>query len=97
MCPVCYEPDDTDRFVQGIPWSYMKRDPTSGEVMKDDQGKDIWEGYCLDLLVVLAESLKFDYEIVAPKNGKFGSRLPDGTWDGMVGDLAMGVSTSWMA
>nr|CAD7404939.1 unnamed protein product [Timema cristinae] len=90
MCPVCYEPDNTDRLVQGIPWSYMKRDPTSGEVMKDDQGKDIWEGYCLDLLEVLAESLKFDYEIVAPKNGKFGSRLPDGTWDGMVGDLAMG-------
>ncbi|CAG2055700.1 unnamed protein product, partial [Timema podura] len=90
MCPMFYEPDNTNHLVQGIPWSYLKRDPNSGEVMKDDQGKDIWEGYCLDLLKVLAESLKFDYEIVAPKNGKFGSRLPDGTWDGMVGDLAMG-------
>nr|CAD7444792.1 unnamed protein product [Timema bartmani] len=90
MYPMCYEPDNTNHLVQGIPWSYLKRDPNSGEVMKDDQGKDIWEGYCLDLLEVLADSLKFDYEIVAPKNGKFGSRLPDGTWDGMVGDLAMG-------
>lgn len=39
----------------------------------------------------LAEKLNFDYELVVPKKGTFGQREPDGTWDGVVGDLMRGV------
>lgn len=67
---------------------------SSGHIIVDDKGKPKWEGYCIDLLNKLAEnnSLDFDYEIVEPKNGTFGIRSEDGSWDGIVGDLAMGVS-----
>ena len=60
--------------------------------MTDSEGKALWEGYCIDLLQRLSELMVFDYEIVPPANGQFGKRHQNGTWDGMVGDLAMGVS-----
>jgi len=61
--------------------------------MTDSGGMALWEGYCIDLLKKLSELMNFDYEIDPPANGEFGKRYPNGTWDGMVGDLAMGVST----
>lgn len=78
--------------AEGIPWSYMLRDSETNELKKDDKGNPIWEGYCIDLLKKLAEKdhMDFDYEIVPAVNGSFGNRRPDGTWDGLVGDLAMG-------
>ncbi|XP_068085158.1 ionotropic receptor 25a [Anabrus simplex] len=89
--------EQTRRFfrvgtAEGIPWSYMVRDSQTNEIKKDEKGNPIWEGYCIDLLKKLAEPgyMDFDYEIVAPANGSFGVRRSDGTWDGMVGDLAMG-------
>jgi hypothetical protein len=74
----------------------MKRNPTTNEIVTDSEGKVFWEGYCIDLLQKLSELMKFDYEIVPPVNGEFGKRHPNGTWDGMVGDLAMGVSIIFM-
>ncbi|PSN54615.1 Ionotropic receptor 8a [Blattella germanica] len=76
--------------AEAVPWSYRKLNPTTKEVMKDDKGNEMWEGYCIDLLQRLSVLMEFDYEIVPPANGGFGTRSPDGTWDGMVGDLAMG-------
>lgn len=35
--------------------------------------------------------MDFDYEIVSPKNGTFGKKRNDGSWDGVVGDLTRGV------
>ncbi|CAB3224465.1 unnamed protein product [Arctia plantaginis] len=35
-------------------------------------------------------TMLFDYEIVSPKSGDFGKKLPNGTWDGVVGDLMRG-------
>jgi hypothetical protein len=74
----------------------MKRDTSTNEIMTDSEGKVLWEGYCIDLLKRLSELMSFDYEIVPPANGDFGKRYPNGTWDGMVGDLAMGVSMVFM-
>jgi hypothetical protein len=70
----------------------MKRHPSTNEIMTDFEGNTLWEGYCIDLLKRLSELMNFDYEIVPPANGEFGKRYSNGTWDGMVGDLAMGVS-----
>jgi len=64
--------------------------------MRDSEGMTLWEGYCIDLLEKLSVLMNFDYEIVPPANGEFGKRYPNGTWDGMVGDLAMGVSNIFM-
>jgi len=74
----------------------MKRNPSTNEIMRDSEGMVLWEGYCIDLLLKLSQLMDFDYEIVPPANGEFGKRYPNGTWDGMVGDLAMGVSNIFM-
>lgn len=57
-------------------------------------GEKYWTGYCLDFAHKLGEVMDFDYEIVVPKNGTFGKKQPDGSWDGIVGDLASGVHNS---
>lgn len=36
--------------------------------------------------------MDFDYELVIPKNGSFGKKRMDGSWDGVIGDLARGVN-----
>ena len=45
-----------------------------------------YEGYCIDLLKELARKVDFDYTLHVHQNG-YGSLQPDGTWDGMVGEL----------
>ncbi|EEB19912.1 glutamate receptor, putative [Pediculus humanus corporis] len=65
-----------------IPWSYQEKDFKTGEL--------IWKGYCVELTEKLSELMNFDYEFSSPKSGKYGKRLPNGKWDGLVGDLARG-------
>lgn len=36
--------------------------------------------------------MDFDYELVTPRHGTFGDKQADNTWDGLVGDLMVGVS-----
>nr|ARN17847.1 ionotropic receptor 1 [Cephus cinctus] len=76
--------------TQSIPWSNLRRDPVTGESIKDSNGKEVWEGYCIDFISELAKGMNFDYEIVIPKSGEFGVKLPNGKWDGLVGDLSRG-------
>lgn len=63
--------------IESKPWAYLNK-----------QGK--WEGYCIDFIAMLSEKLNFDYTLVTPSFGTFGDRLPEGNWDGLVGDLASG-------
>lgn len=81
-------------IAPALPWSYIKINEKTGEPMLDDMGNVIWEGYCIDFAAKLAEVLDFDYELVPTKNGLFGDRVPNmnNTWDGLVGDLMVGVS-----
>ncbi|XP_041988810.1 ionotropic receptor 25a [Aricia agestis] len=76
--------------TMAVPWTIPKVDPESGEVMMTEDGQPVYEGYCIDLIDKLAEELNIDYEIVTPKVGTFGRRLPNGSWDGVVGDLMTG-------
>lgn len=64
-----------------------KVDPATDLVMRDENGKEILEGYCIDFIKKLAEEMQFDYEI----DRQFGKKLPNGQWDGLIGDLAKGV------
>ncbi|XP_039762086.1 glutamate receptor 3 [Pararge aegeria] len=73
-----------------VPWTMVKYDPGTGEPMMTEDGQPVYEGYCIDLIDKIAESMGFDYEVVTPKSGSFGRRLPNGSWDGIVGDLTTG-------
>lgn len=79
---------------QALPWSYIKLDSKTSMPLRDENGNEIWEGYCIDFAAELAKKLDFDYVLVTPKKGTFGDRVVgmNNTWDGLVGDLMTGVS-----
>ncbi len=63
-------------------------------------GNDLYEGYCVSLIELLAEDLQFTYEIREVKDGEYGTELKkaneteDGkpVWNGMIGEVMRGVS-----
>ena len=57
------------------------------------RGNDKFEGFAVDLIEEVAQMLGFDFEIYLVNDGKFGSKLPSGEWNGMIGELLAGVST----
>ncbi|XP_046146027.1 ionotropic receptor 25a isoform X1 [Osmia bicornis bicornis] len=73
-----------------VPWTVAKVDPATGQVLKDENGNEIWEGYCIDFVKKLSEEMQFDYDLVVPQDRQFGKKLPNGQWNGLIGDLAKG-------
>ncbi|XP_075215254.1 ionotropic receptor 25a-like [Lycorma delicatula] len=71
-----------------VPWAYHVKDPETGEIKRDHEGNEIWEGYCIDLIKQLAKDMYFDYEILT--SDKHGIRFPNGSWNGLIGDLSAG-------
>lgn len=60
--------------------------------MRNEEGKEIWEGYCIDFIQKLSEVMQFDYDLIIPEDQEFGKKLPNAEWNGLIGDLARGVS-----
>ncbi|OCT70563.1 glutamate receptor KA2 S homeolog isoform X1 [Xenopus laevis] len=52
--------------------------------MKTESGM---EGFCIDLLSELSQSLGFNYTIREVKDGRYGAKDQDGNWNGMVGEV----------
>jgi glutamate receptor, ionotropic, invertebrate len=77
-------------IVQSIPYTYLKRDPKTNEVILDANKQPIYEGYCIDFISELSRRMNFSFELVEPKRGNFGKKLDDGNFDGAVGDLIKG-------
>ncbi|KAK1881698.1 Glutamate receptor ionotropic delta-1 [Dissostichus eleginoides] len=46
-----------------------------------------YKGFSIDVLDALAKILGFKYEIYQVSDSKYGSQLPNGSWNGMIGDL----------
>uniref|UniRef100_A0A0N4X9C2 Glutamate receptor n=1 Tax=Haemonchus placei TaxID=6290 RepID=A0A0N4X9C2_HAEPC len=64
----------------------MVRRSNPGEI--PHKGNDRFEGYCIDLLKLLAKNISgFEYEIFLSDGNKYGARQADGSWDGMLGYL----------
>uniref|UniRef100_A0AC34QBS5 Glutamate receptor 1 n=1 Tax=Panagrolaimus sp. JU765 TaxID=591449 RepID=A0AC34QBS5_9BILA len=54
-------------------------------------GNERFEGYCIDLLKLLSDRIEdFNYEIFLSAGNKYGTKQPDGSWDGMIGYLLRG-------
>ena len=61
-------------------------------VMIED-GKDDYQGLCIDLMDKLSEMLGFSYRLKLVEDGNYGGQDEDGNWLGLVGDLVNQVST----
>lgn len=46
-----------------------------------------YKGFSIDVLDALAKTLDFKYEIYQVADGKYGSLQPNGSWDGLIGEL----------
>lgn len=53
-----------------------------------------YKGFSIDVLDALAKILGFKYDIYQVGDGKYGSPLPNGSWNGMIGELIGKVSLS---
>uniref|UniRef100_A0A0K0DHW7 Lig_chan-Glu_bd domain-containing protein n=1 Tax=Angiostrongylus cantonensis TaxID=6313 RepID=A0A0K0DHW7_ANGCA len=74
---------------QVAPFVMTKRECLEQNNRTECQGNNKYEGYCIDLLKLLADRIEgFNFEVYLVD--KTGSRLPDGNWDGMIGDLLNG-------
>ncbi|CAJ0578496.1 unnamed protein product, partial [Mesorhabditis spiculigera] len=71
------------------PFVMLKEDCRDGNNRTECLGNNRFEGYCIDLLDLLIERIQdFHYEIRL--TDKTGSKKPDGSWDGLVGELLDG-------
>uniref|UniRef100_A0A1I7SUF7 Glutamate receptor 1 n=1 Tax=Bursaphelenchus xylophilus TaxID=6326 RepID=A0A1I7SUF7_BURXY len=72
------------------PFVMIKRDCEKSNAT-ECLGNAKFEGFCIDLLKLLRDRIpEFNYEIQLNKQNKYGVKQPDGSWDGLVGDLLRG-------
>lgn len=51
-------------------------------------------GFCVDILLDLAERLNFTFEIEVVKDMTFGKKNEKGEWNGIIGELVNRVSST---
>ena len=56
------------------------------------RGADGFVGFIPDLMRRLSDLVGFNYEIRLVRDGKYGSVMEDGNWNGMIGELVRRVS-----
>ena len=56
-------------------------------VIQDENGGEVLEGLCIDLLNKLSDKMGFHYTVRLVADGQYGGQLEDGSWTGLVGDL----------
>lgn len=54
-------------------------------------GDDSLEGFAIDLIRHLSLELGFNYTFILEEDAEYGKKLPDESWDGMIGRLIRGV------
>lgn len=56
------------------------------------RGNDRFEGFCVDMVQEISDLLGFRYELRLVRDGTYGTRGPDGRWNGMIRELVDRVS-----
>ena len=55
------------------------------------RGNARFEGFCVDLIEDIAQDLGFQYELYLVPDEQFGARDENGSWNGLVRELMIGV------
>ncbi len=58
------------------------------------EGNARFQGMVVDLLELISDELGFEYKLYLVPDGNFGSKMPNGEWNGMIGEVLNGVSTA---
>ncbi|ESO08945.1 hypothetical protein HELRODRAFT_74189 [Helobdella robusta] len=72
--------------VMESPYLMLKR-KLVGDEGKAITGNDRYDGFCADLAIFLSQIVNFTYVLQEVKDKKYGAELPDGSWNGMIGEL----------
>lgn len=72
-------------FIQSQPYGMHKDSQNTLE------GNDRYEGFGIELIHELSLILGFNYTFVLQEDNKYGSKQPDGSWNGMLGKIIRGV------
>lgn len=70
--------------IESPPFLMFKKPSPDG---KPYIGNDKYEGYCVELAEHLKRIIQMDYVFRLVKDGNYGQKLPNNTWDGMIGEL----------
>jgi len=57
------------------------------------KGNDRFDGFLIDMMEVIAQELKFTYDLYVSPDGNYGSKNAEGQWNGMIRELMIGVRT----
>jgi len=82
-----------------VPWSgggTGPAPPASGLYVDDDDSHVEYEGYMIDLLRLISSMVGFRYRIVPALDSNFGYPLPDGSWNGIIGEVIRKVHYDWL-
>lgn len=63
-----------------------------GRENKKNLTNDDFDGYIVQFVEAVMNQLNLTYKIVPVKDGAYGGRKANGSWDGMVGEIIRGVS-----
>jgi len=74
-------------LTSGLLWRWFQTDPFLMRRPDAGDGDDEFEGFIPDLLEHLSRLLGFRYEISLVADDKYGARMADGRWNGMMGEL----------
>ena len=72
------------------PYVHLVKDG-NGKVLKSDDGEIyLRDGMFGEIFMELSRLLNFTFTCQNPPDGQYGAIRADGTWNGMVGELALG-------
>ena len=74
--------------VVQIPWVYAAMEE-NGTPKLDENGNQMFTGYCMEFLEEMSKLLNFDYDVILPTDNCrcFGEKQEDGTWTGLIGNI----------
>lgn len=84
-------PFKNEHFLQEDPYVMWTE---QGEQIGATCGRENFQGYIIDLIDKVSDYLKFNYTLCIAGDGTYGKKLENGTWNGVIGELTRGVSTS---
>ena len=80
--------------VVQIPWVYADTEE-NGTPKLDENGNQMFTGYCMEFLHEMSKLLNFDYDVIPPTDNCrcYGEKQEDGTWTGLIGKIFCKIIT----